>query len=94
MVVEVDDNQCILYNLLYISYRVRYNDQYLIKELGKHEDFWRNMNLWQNIIEYIKSKSKGKGSEEFEPKRNRLKNLFNKDAWIRSRASTEKRMRS
>lgn len=59
--VEAEDNESILYNLLYISYRVRCNDQYLIKELGKHADFWMNQYLWTNIIEYIKlMKLKGK----------------------------------
>ena len=61
IIVEVDNNEGILYNLLYISEKVRCKDQYLIKELGKHEDFWKNSSLWQNIIEYIKTvKAKGK----------------------------------
>ena len=54
IVVEADDNESVLYSLLYISYRVRCKDQYLIRELGKHCDFWKNHFLWNNIVEYIK----------------------------------------
>jgi hypothetical protein len=62
-VVELPDNQPVLYQLLYISYRVRCKDQYLIRELGKHEDFWRDAALWERIIAHIRQ-ARGRGREE------------------------------
>lgn len=96
IVVEVDSNEPILYNLLYISAKVRHKDQYLIRELGKHEDFWRNASLWQGIIEFVRSvKAKGRFGEDLEPRRRmRLKKLFSRSTWVRSKVFDEKRLRS
>jgi hypothetical protein len=98
-VVEADDNEAVLYNLLYISYRVRYKDQYLIKELGKHEEFWKCDELWGDIIEYIRlTKLKGRINQgPVEPNREqRLKQIFNKAMWTmsRQRPNSNKKFRS
>jgi hypothetical protein len=61
LVVEAEDNEAVLYSLLYISYRVSCKDHYLIRELGKHDDFWRQTTLWNSIVQYIQLlKLKGK----------------------------------
>ena len=49
-----EENYSILYSVLYISYRIRYNEDYLIKEFGRQEEYWRNPQIWFKIIEYVK----------------------------------------
>ena len=43
-----------IYNMLYISYRMNYNGAYVIKELGKHEAFWEDPELWHRLIEFVR----------------------------------------
>lgn len=96
IVVEVESNEGILYNLLYISSKVRHKDQYLIRQLGKHEQFWTNFTLWQDLLEFVREvKSKGKNGDELEPQRRlRFKKLFSRSTWTRSKHFLEIKIRS
>lgn len=47
--------------MLYVSCRVRYKDEYMIKELGKYVDFWRGHNLWLELVEFMRNKQVQKG---------------------------------
>ena len=94
IVVEADDNESVLYSLLYISYRVRCKDQYLIRELGKHGDFWKNHFLWNNIVEYIKLiKLRNKYNTEKQP-RKRWRGIFSKNIWNGENIFSNKKMKS
>jgi hypothetical protein len=49
-----EDNDSILYSVLYISYRIRYNDECLIREIGRQDEFWKSPHVWFRIVEYVK----------------------------------------
>lgn len=73
----------------------------MIRELGKHEEFWKNKELWENLIEFVKgARVKNRDDEEEEEsgyrKHMQFKKLFMRNTWFRhnNKVSTEKKIKS